>query len=216
MKYYISQICDSSVSEMGEFGDFRIVKYYDIYKTAKLLKLCDDVNGIIVQKVTRTTHCGPFKDSSYLTTSDEIDEFTNGHVLSSNISYYEYFDVENGKSLYGDAFASGAITKYQYSYPILKSLPYTNGETSYSGKSVFIHEDNSIFSTITSLNWDTNSKSPANNLPFIMESDESNKFFKQIFYNRVNNKFKNSNIATHNLTATWSEKKSTTKVVQTL
>ncbi|MDB4352925.1 hypothetical protein OAA60_05800 [Porticoccaceae bacterium] len=215
MQYYISQIDDPSITETGKFGDFRVVKYYNIYKTSKSTDLCE-VDGIIVQKVTRTSHCGPFKDGSYLTTNDEIESFTNGHVLNSNISYYEYFVVKNGQSLDGDAFASGAITKYLLNFPFVLNLPYKNGETTYSAKSVFIHKDNDNFSKIINFNWDRNPSSPANGLPFIIESDESNMDFELLFSNKVKNKHKNSNIASHKLTATWSNDNQITQIIQKL
>jgi hypothetical protein len=215
MQYYIFQIHDHSVAEIGELGDFRIVKYYDIYKTSKSTKPCN-VDGIIVQKVTRTTQCKSFDDSSHLITNAEIDAFTDGHVLNSNSSYYEYFVVKHGQSVDGDAFASGAITKYSKHRPILTNIPYKNGETSYLSKSVFIHKDNINYLKIKCFNWNMNPKSPANGLPFIIECDESNKLFQPIFLNRMKNKYKNSNIVFHKLNATWSKNNTITKITQTM
>lgn len=209
--YSLIQTEQLSEQETLKMGDFKVIKVYDIHTTTTP-SIIAKINGIIIQHVIRKTICSSLKNGQLLNTEKRIARFTNNAVQWSTASYYEYFTVFNGESVFADMFASGAVTNYSRGYPVLTPNLYTSGSTTYSAKSVFIAQDNPLFNTIYNLPWDTSPHLPSNGLPYIKSTAKTTPIFNSIFKTKPTNR--NSNIARHNLRATWSKTHPTTKLVQ--
>lgn len=185
--YKLTQVKQSS--ESGLLGDFEFVKVYNLQPK--------NANGIIVQYVNRKTKA-IYKGKRY--ESDKaISDLTDGYVLFSNKSYYEYFEVTNGISVDADSFSSGAIATYTTEngdgFPDIDDDINANGTITYDAYSYFISNKNPLYDEIINLKWDDNVNLPANGLPYL--SCKCKKKLEKFEENA------DSNIVYHKVIVTW-------------
>jgi len=201
----------------GRYGDFRETKEYNIVGKAP-------VNGIVIQYINKKTKVEVAKpvDGSYiLDTSAAIEKLTNGNVKYMCDSYFEYFEIVNGKSVVGDQFQNGAVAPY---YLEKKSwLPETDNAIEVSrgaflksdgvsrdgvgivqtGLNVFIPEGPEATS-IRKMGWSEMESLPANGLPYLPFSEALWETFKSK---------SQSAVFLHKIEVAWGYKKAASSVV---
>lgn len=182
-------------------GDYTVNKLFSVTKPNTK---AENINGIVVQKVTKNTNA-TVKSGQALNTTANIKTFTSGKVDFACDSYLEYFIIRRGvlyPSNITDGFAGGAIAKYEYdkstrTYDAIfddKDPNYiTSGSIIHMGDNVFISD--SEMGPIIALPWITGAaakKLPSNGLPYLDLSHWATILGK-----------KQSNILTHRVDVSW-------------
>ena len=114
-------------------------------------------------------------------------------------NYLELFEVENGKAIIPDQFASGTIAEYEYNTGENKWYTtddvLTEGSIIHTGLSVFIPKTPENKKELELYTWDTSDNTPAGGLPFIscIQSCPKDDLFK----------LGKSNILKHTVTVSW-------------
>jgi hypothetical protein len=107
----ITLIMEEENRTANRMGDYSVTKYYDVINPNG--SLATDINGWVVQIVEKTSVANTeVRGFEILDTTEKFMEFTSGQVNSMCSWYIERFEIINGSSTSGDAFAGGAVCKY--------------------------------------------------------------------------------------------------------
>jgi hypothetical protein len=102
----------------NRMGDYSVTKYYDVINPNG--SLATDINGWVVQIVEKTSAANTeVRGFETLDTTEKFMEFTSGQVNSMCSWYIERFEIREGTSADGDAFAGGAVCKYVEMAPLV-------------------------------------------------------------------------------------------------
>ena len=167
-------------NEIEDCGSFRSTVDFTVTDQDKKT---DEVNGIIVQYIQKSTTVdiyktkgGGIKDT--LNTSEEISEYTNNNVKYMNDHYLEYFKIKNGKSMdgdqiIGDQFGNGPICKYsKKDIPkIDDELDMSEGTIIQNGYAIYIPYPQAQ-NVKDEYDWDDNEELPANGLPMLTFNED--------------------------------------------
>lgn len=205
---HLTLVMEEESRTVQRMGDYSITKYYDVINPDG--SLADDINGIVVQIVEKTSEADTDDESlRSLTTTADFMNFTTGRVNSMCESYIEMFTINDGTSTDGDAFANGAVSKYLYvdDRKIKKEEEkwtalinkYWDGYVGTSGRITqrginYLFTDPEKISIIKTLPWNNSKNTPANGLPYI--SIANRKTIEDMGTNAVN-------IPIHTVTAIW-------------
>lgn len=95
----------------NRMGDYTVKKYYDVVNRDG--SLATDINGWVVQIVEKVSVAKTeARGFTTLDTTRKFMDFTSNQVNSMCDWYIERFEIGEGTSLDGDAFAGGAVCKY--------------------------------------------------------------------------------------------------------
>jgi len=157
-------------NEIEDCGSFRSTVDFTVTDQDKKT---DEVNGIIVQYIQKSTIVDIYKTKgggikNILNTTEKISEYTGDNVKYMNDHYLEYFKIKNGINEDGDQFGNGPICKYsKKKIPIIDDeLDMSEGTIIQNGYAIYIpypqaqnvKEDHP---------WDDNDALPANGLPML-------------------------------------------------
>jgi hypothetical protein len=194
--------------EGSSWGSFSVNKSFDVYKS----KNNTDINGFIVQHVTKNTDANVLCQDNKIRKINNIDEFTSDKVKYMNHNYWELFPVLDGEAVYDDSFSNGAVLRYKkegrdwYAY----DNPPTEGKITQKGEFFFIKTEKDlvdsvlkfmdvnkrkrtpVYIKIFNIDWDVSKIHPANGLPYTTDKKASE---------LIN--FTNSNILKHNVNVKW-------------
>jgi len=96
---------------VNRMGDYSVTKYYDVLNPDRTL--ATDINGWVVQIVEKSSRASVNTTRPrILDTTKKIMDFTSNQVNNMCEAYIERFEIINGTSEDGDAFANGAVSKY--------------------------------------------------------------------------------------------------------
>ena len=166
---------DKEWNKINDCGGFRSTVDFTVTDQDKKT---DEVNGIIVQYIQKSTTVDIYKTKGggikdILNTTEEISEYTNNNVKYMNDNYLEYFKIENGKGVDGDQFGNGPICKYtKKKIPIVDDeLDMSEGTIIQNGYAIYIPYPQAQ-KVKDEYEWNDNKKLPANGLPMIPFDEE--------------------------------------------
>jgi hypothetical protein len=200
-----------ATQSVGRRGDFVFTKQYSIAAESANGPTVD-VTGVIVQHVRRTTKI--IHNGVLYNTTESINKLTSNHVLYSNDSYFEIFNVIQGESTSADAFGSGAVCEYGPDGPIIDAditlgiAPSTSvGTTIVRGVSFFIQSSNPIYPILLSCStmpghkcWITECTTPANGLMYLESTPETMAWMETIADKRDN-----TTLVGHKVVVNWND-----------
>lgn len=159
------------------WGDFTVRKSFVVMGAPP-------ANGIIIQKIEKSTRVNVPGLGKVHTTTEAIEDFTSGCVGDACRPYYEVFPVLNGKSTEADQFQNGALLRYveDGGEPVADDTPRTYGRITIVGTNVFVPLPEEEVATLVAAmkkggkvvpsiillgeEWNLRTNTPANGLPF--------------------------------------------------
>ena len=170
--YNITPVNNDFDGDVKKCGDFRYLKEF---RVENVTRPGVNLSGIIIQVVQKYSEVTDADGIKYNTTN-AILNFTSGYVKYSCDSYFEIFNIDsNGRSTYADAFANGALARYDSKGRVFIYDPTdrqyqkykTQGGIRMNGRSFFIPERGPYFHKVIEFPWNDNPATPANGLPFL-------------------------------------------------
>ena len=156
------------------------------------------INGYILQEVKKNTNAYVLCKNG-LKKINDIEKFTDGNVKYMNDSYYELFPVLDGKACYGDNFQNGEILHYtidengesggdnnpptrgtikQIGIICFIEAPYESEISTQNKMRRNIRTIKDTYINIFGIDWNINTRLPANGLPFSTSDKVIDLFFK--------------------------------------